>query len=87
MKINYEIHLTEKENDRIEKLIKEYLSTPDSFSKQAWFKSPEEAEEVMGDWFFDALDFYTECLGVHVILEADDGKIQRALEAKLDEVE
>lgn len=87
MKINYEIHLTEKENDRIEKLIKEYLSTPDGFSKQAWFKSPEEAEEIMGDWFFDALDFYTECLGVHVILEADDGEIQRTFEAMLDEVE
>lgn len=87
MKINYEIHLTEKEEAKIEKLIKEYLSTPDKFSNQAWFKSPEEAEEIMGDWFFDAIEFYTECLGVHVILEADDGEIQRAFEAMLDEVE
>ena len=87
MRFNYEIHLTEKENDRIEKLIKEYLSSPDVFDRQSWFNSPEEAEEAMGDWFFDALDFYTECLGVHVILEADDGEVQRALEAMLDEVE
>lgn len=84
MKINYEIHLTEKENDKIEKMIKEYLSTPDSFSKQAWFKSPEEAEEIMGDWFFDALDFYTECLGVHVILEADEDEVREKFETMLD---
>lgn len=84
MKTNYEIYLTEKENDRIEKLIKEYLSTPDVFSKQAWFKSPEEAEEVMGDWFFDALDFYTEYLGVHVILEADEDEVREKFEAMLD---
>lgn len=87
MKINYEIHLTEKENDRIEKIIKEYLSTPDGFSKQAWFKSPEEAEEVMGDWFFDALDFYTECLGVHVLVGPDEDEVREKFEAMLDEVE
>lgn len=84
MKINYEIHLTEKENNRIEKLIKEYLSSPDVFDRQSWFNSPEEAEEAMGDWFFDALDFYTECLGVHVILEADEDEIREKFEAILD---
>ena len=84
MKINYEIHLIEKENDRIEKLIKKYLSSPDVFDRQSWFNSPEEAEEAMGDWFFDAMDFYTECLGVHVILEADDDETRRNFEAMLD---
>jgi len=84
MKINYEIHLTEKENDRIEKMIKKYLSSPDVFDRQSWFNSPEEAEEAMGDWFFDAMDFYTECLGVHVILEADDDETRRNFEAMLD---
>ena len=53
--------------DAIGEATKKYLSRPD-WTGKAWFKTSEEAENWMGDVFYDAIEYYMEKLGITINL-------------------
>lgn len=51
--------------DAIGEATKKYLSRPD-WTGKAWFKTEKEADDWMGDVFYDAVEYYMEKLGITI---------------------
>ena len=66
--------------DAIGEATKKYLSRPDwtgkawfkTWTGKAWFKTEKDAEEWMGDVFYDAVEYYMEKLGITIYSIAEE---------------
>lgn len=64
--------LTVKDLDELKIVAIDTLISDDNMAHQPWCKSIEEAEEWMGDWFFDAVENILTTLGFVIDYEEEE---------------